>query len=126
MQVNTFAKRYSDEFQLYDAYAPYPMTFMQAPAFDRQILVDYGGQTALQGLSTIRGPFMFPVRNQIMYPRTHSIPDQFQRTFINLVGGYPSDPNLRSVDPNLRSVDPQILRAYYPRRGPGRFSHPDF
>lgn len=110
MQVNNYPVRYSESLQLYKSSAPYPMTFMQAPAFDRQILVNFGGQSALQGLSTIRGPFMFPVRTeiiyprtQIMYPRTHSIPDHFQRTFINLAGGYPSDP--------------QIRRGYYTRSG---------
>ena len=104
MQVRTFAPRYSPGFQLYRDYAAYPMTFMQAPAFDGQILISYEGQTALRGLPGAQEPFMFPVRNQIMYPRTHSIPDQFQRTYINLVGGYPANP--------------QIIGNYYPRRGP--------
>lgn len=103
MQVNNFARRYSPEFQLFDSASPYPMNFMQAPSYDKQILIDYGGQTALQGLSTVRGPFMFPVRTQIMYPRSHSIPDQFQQTYINLIGNYP--------------YNPIMYRGYYPRRG---------
>ncbi len=47
---------------------PYPMNFVQAPSPDHQLLVSYQGQNYLQGLSTVRGPFMFPIRNQCPSP----------------------------------------------------------
>ncbi len=96
MQVRHFPHRYPETAQLYKPTAsnPYPMTFMQAPSYGHQILVNYRDQPALQGLSVNRGPFMFPVRTEFIYPietrlpfpMTHSIPDQFQRTFIGLAG----------------------------------------
>lgn len=97
MQVNTYPQRYPDRFQAYDSPEPYPMGFTDAPSYNRQILVNYGGQPMLQGLSTTRGPFMFPVRteifyptgNQIMYPPTHSIPTPYQQFFINASGNQP-------------------------------------
>jgi hypothetical protein len=118
-RVNTYPLRYSNAFQLYRSSAPYPMNFMQAPSYDHQILVNYGGQSELQGLSTVRGPFMFPVRteivypqagaiqpNPIQYPRTHSVPDAFQQQYIREVGG------------RLAPIPGAVLyRGYYPRRG---------
>lgn len=47
-------------------YNPYPMNFMQAPSYNHQRLVQFQGQPMLQGLSTVRGPFSFPV--QTAYP----------------------------------------------------------
>ena len=96
MRVGTHPIRYPDAFQSFRQNGPYPMQFMQAPSFNHQLLIDYGGQTALQGLSTVRGPFMFPVRREIIYPVgrgnrpaypiTHSIPSPFQQKYIGLMG----------------------------------------
>lgn len=36
-------------------------TFMQAPSFQHQNLVNYNGRPNLQGLSSTMGPMMFPV-----------------------------------------------------------------
>jgi hypothetical protein len=84
----TYPVRYPDNVQVWFSTPqnPYPMNFMQAPSYGHQVLVNYQGQSMLQGLSTIRGPFMFPVRNQIAYPITHSIPDPYQQSFINAAG----------------------------------------
>lgn len=62
---------------------PYPMNFMQAPSFGHQVLVSYGGRPMLQGLSCVRGPFMFPVRSPVVYPLTHSVLSPYQRGFLD-------------------------------------------
>jgi len=67
---------------------PYPMTFMDAPAFDKQLIVNYQGRPNLQGLDIVRGPMMFPVRSPIYYPMTHSIPSPFQQAFLGKNYGY--------------------------------------
>lgn len=67
---------------------PYPMNFMQAPSFGNQVLVNFQGRPALQGLSTIRGPFMFPVQSPIVYPMSHSVLDPYQRSFLGLGFNY--------------------------------------
>ncbi len=40
----------------------------------------------LQGLSTVKGPVMFPIKKHhaICYPTTHSVPGPFLRSYINL------------------------------------------
>lgn len=85
--------RYPQQIQLYRGTPqnPYPMNFMQAPSFDHQVLVDYRGQAMLQGLSTVRGPFMFPVRNpygnrcNFPPPDYYNVLDPFQMSYVNLV-----------------------------------------
>lgn len=62
---------------------PYPMNFVQAPSFSNQILIDYQGQPMLQGLSMVRGPVMFPIRNQIAYPRSHSTLSPLDRSYLS-------------------------------------------
>uniref|UniRef100_A0A6C0LTH5 Uncharacterized protein n=1 Tax=viral metagenome TaxID=1070528 RepID=A0A6C0LTH5_9ZZZZ len=62
---------------------PYPMNFVQAPSFANQVLVNYKGFPMLQGLSTVIGPVMFPVKNPITYPRSHSTLDVYNRNFLN-------------------------------------------
>lgn len=111
MRVSKYPIRYPDSLQTYRSNAPYPMNFMQAPSFDHQILIEYGDQTALQGLSTVRGPFMFPVRQEIIYPRgnylqpaypvTHSIPGPYQQNYINTM---------------YRETHPQVMRGFYTRK----------
>jgi hypothetical protein len=120
MQVNTYPRRYSDAYQLYKNNAPYPMNFMQAPSFENQILVNYGGQPALQGLSTVRGPFMFPVRQEIIYPVTqyrptaypvtHSLPDPYQQQYINTTG--PGGMNFTQENPLAYSTSMQGRMDY--------------
>jgi|ERR1044071_5991890 hypothetical protein len=98
MQIEHYPYRYPSSAQIYRPTPanPYPMNFMQAPSYGHQVLVNYRGQPTLQGLSTIRGPFMFPVRTEFIYPlesklpypMSHSIPDPFQRTYIGLAGYY--------------------------------------
>ena len=75
---------------------PYPMNFMEAPSAKHQVYVTYNGNTMLQGLDRTRGPMMWdcnafqrsPIKNcsrsKIMYPTTHSYPDPFQQSYINL------------------------------------------
>jgi hypothetical protein len=58
---------------------PYPMNFMQAPSFDHQKLVRYRGDSYLQGLSTIRGPFMFPTSDMRGYPTRDRLPPNYHR-----------------------------------------------
>jgi len=93
-----YPERYPEIDQLWYStpLTPYPMNFVQAPSAYNQVLVQYQGQPMLQGLSTVRGPFMYPVnapcyrrRNYwhnpaIVYPMTHSIPGPFLQTYINL------------------------------------------
>lgn len=98
MQIEHYPRPYPPTAQIYQPTArnPYPMNFMQAPSYGHQVLVNYRNQPMLQGLSTIRGPFMFPARTEFIYPNesrlpyplTHSIPDPFQRTYISLAGYY--------------------------------------
>lgn len=97
MHVTNHPHRYPNRYQSYNAPGLYPMNFMQAPSYEHQILVNYDNRPMLQGLSTVRGPFMFPVRNEIicpvqneiMYPMTHSIPSPYQQFFINASGNQP-------------------------------------
>jgi len=116
-RISQYPTRYPDRFQLYKSSAPYPMNFMQAPSFENQILIDYGGQPMLQGLSTIRGPFMFPVRaqvpqlSQLAYPITHSIPGPYQQSYINKMGSY-SNYDIPYYDNSLAEVQ----RGYYTRK----------
>lgn len=84
---------------------PYPMNFVQAPSPTNQLLVSYQGQPNLQGLSIVKGPVMFPLRernchprntwerkhtfcpfgqNKIAYPTTHSVPGPFLQSYIAL------------------------------------------
>ena len=129
MQVTQFPSRYSPAFQVYQSSSPYPMNFMQAPSYSNQILIDYAGQPALQGLSTVRGPFMYPVRAQIAYPLTHSVPDPFQQSYINLMGemmGVRPVPDSRQViyttlTPQTAAIaetapDYSLRYGYYPRK----------
>lgn len=51
--------RYEDQLWAPSSVNPYPMTFMQAPSEQNQVRVNFQNQDLLQGLSTIRGPFMF-------------------------------------------------------------------
>lgn len=98
--IAIYPTRYPDRLQVYKSNAPYPMNFTQAPSFSHQILVDYGGRAALQGLSTIKGPVMFPVKTGpawergLAYPMTHSIPDPYQQGFINAMGQMSQNTNL--------------------------------
>lgn len=55
---------------------PYPMNFVQAPSSTNQVLVYYNGKPCLQGLSTNKGP--------IMYPTTHSIAGPYLQSYINI------------------------------------------
>jgi len=93
--IANYPTRYPDRLQTYKANAPYPMNFTQAPSFSHQVLVEYGGQPVLQGLSMVKGPVMFPVRpagsqtrweRGAAYPITHSIPDPYQQAFIDTMG----------------------------------------
>jgi len=84
---------------------PYPMNFVQAPSPKHQINVFYNGKPQLQGLSTVTGPIMYPLRevcanpkngwerkhtiypkqnSAIVYPTTHSIPGPFLQSYIAL------------------------------------------
>lgn len=86
---------------------PYPMNFVQAASPDNQVIVNYGGKSYTQGLSTVTGPIMFPYRERncnpingwerkhtrfagcnrnpaIMYPTTHSIPGPYLQSYIAL------------------------------------------
>lgn len=78
---------------------PYPMTFSQAPSPCHQIYVTYDGKQFLQGLSPVKGPYLYPIKRDlgrepvnsyerkhcaIVYPTTHSIPGPYLRSFINL------------------------------------------
>jgi hypothetical protein len=84
---------------------PFPMNFVQAPSASHQVLVYYNGKPQLQGLSTNKGPVMFPLRevnchpknswerkhticpfknNAIVYPTTHSVPGPFLQSYIAL------------------------------------------
>lgn len=73
---------------------PYPMNFVQAPSSEHQIMVTFNGQPYLQGLSTVRGPFMFPIRNQcpvptnnvFAYPPERSVLTEHNLAYVNLVG----------------------------------------
>ena len=83
---------------------PYPMNFVQAPSPQHQTMVSFNGQTYLQGLSTVRGPFMFPIRNQcpiqnnnafsyplennsvFAYPPERSVLSEQNMSYVNLVG----------------------------------------
>jgi hypothetical protein len=95
-QVNPV--RYPESVQIWHSTPsnPWPMNFVQAPSFSNQVLVSYKGQPNLQGLSTVKGPIMFPVK-QIAYPVDHSIPDPFNQHYINLAyysrKGYNGYPN---------------------------------
>lgn len=80
---------------------PYPMNFVQAPSPTNQVMVYYNGRPQLQGLSTVKGPVMFPQReitenpvngwerkhtiyprkNAAVYPTTHSIPGPFLQSY---------------------------------------------
>lgn len=74
---------------------PYPMNFTDAPSFGHQVLINYNGRPMLQGLDTVRGPFMFPVKEPmifnpcgpITYPITHSVPSPYQQMYIGLASG---------------------------------------
>lgn len=79
---------------------PYPMNFVQAPSKTNQLLIYYNGKPQLQGLSTVKGPFMYPVKDNnsklssninkghknsaVQYPTTHSIPGPCLRSYIAL------------------------------------------
>lgn len=83
---------------------PYPMNFVQAPSKSNQVLVYYNGKPQLQGLSTNKGPVMFPLRevnsnpkngwerkhtifprnSAICYPTTSSVPGPFLQSYIAL------------------------------------------
>lgn len=84
---------------------PWPMNFMQAPSYRHQRLVTQTmgscSQPMLQGLSTIRGPFAFPVQAEPM-------PDIYQGTSNNItepfvtINGIPvaatqSSPNVTTI-----------------------------
>jgi len=83
--------RYPDPFQIYTPTPAnlYPSTFMQAPSFPNQVLVNFQGQDALQGLSQFRGPYMFPVQNirrsRCDFPPVdyYNVLDPYQRSFLN-------------------------------------------
>ena len=83
----------------------YPMNFVQAPSPTHQIMVYYNGKPQLQGLSTNKGPVMYPLRetncnpkngyerkhtiypmrnSAIMYPTTHSVPGPYLQSYIAL------------------------------------------
>lgn len=105
--------RYSDRFQLYNdtpAY-PYPMNFMQAPSPHHQVLVNYRGQTLLQGLSPVRGPFSFPVREPVI-----SYPNQIE--YVNIQENAPLSMSAYNVlDPYQRSfLRPRVNYGFYPSR----------
>lgn len=55
-------------------YNPYPMNFVQAPSYDHQVIVKYRGEPYLQGLSTIKGPVMYPVLGLHGFPTRDRIP----------------------------------------------------
>lgn len=78
---------------------PYPMTFNQAPSARHQVLVNYQGKNYLQGLSPVKGPYMYPVKERcnrgpinsyerkhsaIVYPTTHSMPGPCLQSYIAL------------------------------------------
>jgi len=84
---------------------PYPMNFVQAPSPTHQVLVQYNGQSYLQGLSINKGPVMYPTREvncnpvnawehkhttrpkccpAVVYPTTHSIPGPYLQSYIAL------------------------------------------
>ena len=84
---------------------PYPMNFVQVPSPAHQVMVYYNGKPQLQGLSTAKGPVMYPSRevncnpkngherkhticptrnNAIMYPTTHSVPGPYLQSYIAL------------------------------------------
>ena len=98
--------RYSDRFQSYNdtPQYPYPMNFVQAQSPNNQVLVNYRGQPMLQGLSTIRGPMMFPVRdvNINVEQKTdqmwaYGVLDPYQQSFLRpqiSYGFYPSRHNM--------------------------------
>jgi len=58
-------RRYPQNVQIWRGTStfPYPMNFTDAPSFGHQVLVNYNGQSFLQGLNPVMGPLMFPVRN---------------------------------------------------------------
>lgn len=65
----------------------YPMNFVQAPSVNHQIVVYYKGSPHLQGLSTNKGPVMYPypkthLSGPITYPTTHSIPGPYLQSYI--------------------------------------------
>jgi hypothetical protein len=84
---------------------PYPMNFVQAPSQSNQLLIYYNGKPQLQGLSTSKGPVMYPQKEvncspsnswerkhsfcprkntAIQYPTTHSIPGPYLQSYIAL------------------------------------------
>lgn len=82
---------------------PYPMNFVQAPSPSNQVIVYYNGKPYTQGLSTVKGPVMYPFteynadptnawerkhtiypkqNSAIVYPTTHSIPGPYLQSYI--------------------------------------------
>ena len=66
---------YTDQIQIWHGTPsnPYPMNFVQAPSYSNQKLVNYQGQTYLQGLSTIKGPIMYPINGLRGFPTRDKI-----------------------------------------------------
>jgi hypothetical protein len=85
---------YSEHIQIWHGTPsnPYPMNFVQAPSYDHQKLIQYQGDTFLQGLSTIKGPMMYPVSGLRGFPTRDRVnknsPVNFSRDPIR----YPLDP----------------------------------
>ena len=62
-------------------YNPYPMNFVQAPSYDHQVIIQYRGEPYLQGLSTVKGPIMYPIAGLHGFPTRDRIERQINPFF---------------------------------------------
>jgi hypothetical protein len=103
-----YPRRYPNNIQLYKATKkfPYPMNFTEAPSFGDQVLVNYNGQSFLQGLNPVTGPIMFPVLNPYGYN------DPSSPYAMSSPPGYPLLDAYNIVDPyNMK----YLTYGYYPQ-----------
>ena len=104
-----YPRRYPQNVQLYKATRqfPYPMNFTDAPSFGSQVLVNYNGQSFLQGLNPVMGPIMFPVQNPYGYGDPNS-----PYPMRNCPASYPLLDAYNIIDPNNMKY---LTYGYYPQ-----------